>query len=203
MRFHLADNKASKRVGCILLFSVNSNGLDLRQKLDTPAVLDQKWCPNQIGGHTILGVANAERSLALYQLENNQLKFLTKFVFLGDDTETLILSLDWSTNKYSCQQPHVACSDSKGNIHLLQLVENELILEQTFHGHDFQAWITGFYYWDPNIFFSGGDDSVMLLFDKRCGTSPLKKVRHDAGVTAFHSNKSHEFIIAAGRLVDN
>lgn len=121
-------------------------------------------------------------------------------MFIDDETETLILSLDWSTGKYESQQPYIVCSDSKGNVHILQLVSDELVLERSWHGHDFEAWIAGFYYWDTNVVFSGGDDAVFLKFDRRCGDSPIaKNRRHETGVTSFHSNKSREFIVVTGR----
>ncbi|CAG9767082.1 unnamed protein product [Ceutorhynchus assimilis] len=192
-------NSNNKRLGRILLFTLTTD-LKLLQTLDTAAVLDQKWCPNQINGSSILGVVNAKRALEIYKLQNSFLVLVTKYTFLEDQsTETLILSLDWSTGKTESQHPHVACSDSKGNIHLLQLINNELVMEKSWHGHDFQAWITGFYYWDPNIIFSGGDDAVFLKFDKRAGDSPVaKNKQHETGVTSFHSNKSKEFLVATG-----
>ncbi|XP_066261772.1 diphthine methyltransferase [Euwallacea similis] len=191
---------SEKRLGRILLFSVDFfRGLELHQTIETAAILDQKWCPNQIDSVSILGVVNAKRSLEIYKLLNRNLELVTKFLVTDDNSETLILSLDWSSGKFNTQQPQIICSDSNGNIHLLQLANSELILQKTLHAHDFQAWICGFNYWDTNVFFSGGDDSVFLKFDHRCGDLPVAKNRlHEAGVTSLHSNKSREFIVASG-----
>ncbi|KAL1497904.1 hypothetical protein ABEB36_008786 [Hypothenemus hampei] len=199
-----SNDNTTNRLGRILLFALSENHLTLCQSINTEAILDQKWCPNQINGTSLLGVVNAKRALQIYRLENSNLILMTEFKFSDSVSETLILSLDWSTAKYESQQPHITCSDSNGNIHLLQLQNDKLVLQQSWHGHSFQAWIAGFYYWDPNIVFSGGDDAVFLKFDKRIGDSPVAKNReHDAGVTSFHSNKSNEFIVVSGSYDEN
>lgn len=193
---------STTRLGRILLFTLNEHNLELLQTIDTAAVLDQKWCPTKVNDLILLGVVNAQRTLEVYSLQDKKLHILTKFSFPEEETETLILSLDWSTGKFSSSEPNITCSDSKGNIHILQFSNSELVLEKSWHGHEFQAWISAYYYWDPNIIFSGGDDSVFLKFDSRCGNkSVAKNCSHDAGVTSFHSSKSSEFCVVSGRLV--
>lgn len=193
---------STTRLGRILLFALNEHNLELLQTIDSAAVLDQKWCPTKVNDLILLGVVNAQRTLEVYSLQDKKLHILSKFSFPEEETETLILSLDWSTGKFSSSEPNITCSDSKGNIHILQLNNSELVLEKSWHGHEFQAWISAYYYWDPNIIFSGGDDSVFLKFDSRCGNKAVAKNRsHNAGVTSFHSSKSSEFCVVSGRLV--
>nr|XP_971820.1 PREDICTED: diphthine methyltransferase isoform X2 [Tribolium castaneum] len=192
--------ETGKRVGCILLFSVTSDELILHQKIETAAVLDQKWCHNKINDWALLGVANAQKTLEIYALKGDDLKleFVTSCQ-LDDDRETLFLSLDWSTGKFASGEPEIVVSDSKGAIHRFKLRNCELIKAESWHGHEFEAWICAFYYWDPNIVFSGGDDCRFLKFDKRAGVGPLScNRRHEAGVTSMHSNVGKEFILATG-----
>lgn len=119
-------------------------------------MLDQKWNYNKIDGFSILGVANALKKIEIYRLNNDmQLQLLSSFELRDNESETLILSLDWSTGIYKSDEPEIVCSDSKGNVHLVRLVCNNLVLLNSWHGHDFEAWISVFYYWDTNVFFSG------------------------------------------------
>lgn len=134
-----------------------SDELILLQKIQTAAILDQKWCHNKINGCSVLGVVNAERTLQIYVLKGGDLKLelLTSCELDDDESETLLLSLDWSTGKFSSDEPEIVCSDSKGAIHRFKFVNNELKREESWHAHEFEAWICAFYYWDPNIIFSG------------------------------------------------
>lgn len=127
------------------------------QVLKTPAILDQKWCHNQINGRSILGVVNADKSLILYSLnsELSELEMITSAQINSEHDEVLLLSLDWSTGKYSTAEPEILCSDSKGAVHRFRFINNKLIDLDTYHGHEYEAWITAFYYWDNNVFFSG------------------------------------------------
>ncbi|XP_056648191.1 diphthine methyltransferase [Diorhabda sublineata] len=196
------DTCTTKRLGRLLLFSIHHrNGLKLLQRIDTPAILDQKWCHKKIDNDSILGVVDAEKSVSLYKLNGYtlELELITTYKVDSDTSETLVLSLDWSKSVSNCNEIEIACSDSKGNIHLLELDNNILVLKDSWHGHDFEAWITGFYYWDTNIIFSGGDDCLFLKFDKRVGSQPISKNKnHGAGVTSFHSNSFKEYLVASG-----
>lgn len=144
-----------KRLGRILLFSINpQSGLELHQTIDTAAVLDQKWCHNKIEDFSILGVVTAEKKIEMYKLESKKLELITYFELQANE-KVLLLSLDWSTGKYSSEEPTIVCSDSKGNYHIFQFTGNKISLLHSCNTHNFEAWIAGFYYWDPNVFFTG------------------------------------------------
>ncbi|XP_060523152.1 diphthine methyltransferase [Cylas formicarius] len=194
------ENTLDKRLGRILLFSISPHrGLEVLQQLDTAGVLDIKWCHNQICDVSLLGIAGSEKTVDIYQLKINKLINLTHYKFRDIVGDTIVLSLDWSTGKYESSQPNIVCSDSNGKIHLFRLLNSGLNLEKSWNAHDFQAWISAFYYWDPNIIFSGGDDALFLQFDKRVGDIPVTvNKKHETGVTAVHSNKSNEYVIATG-----
>lgn len=134
--------------------------LTLHQTVNVSAVLDQKWCYNKINDSSLLGVVDSAGKLEIYKLESSKdvvaLYLVTSFqIPTTEGTETLLLSLDWSTGKYQSQTPKIICSDSKGDIHLFRFFGDNLELENTWHAHDFEAWIAGFYYWDINIMFTG------------------------------------------------
>lgn len=149
-----------------MLFSVHPiQGLQLIQTIDTPAILDQKWCHNKVNGYSLLGVVNAINTVEIYKLiingDNDDDLKLEKLCQrkITDDVdvaaETLILSLDWSTGKYESEIPEIICSDSKGNIHRLKLQSEILELCNSWHAHEYEAWIAAFYYWNTNIVFTG------------------------------------------------
>ncbi|CAH0563465.1 unnamed protein product [Brassicogethes aeneus] len=204
------DDLPKERVGRILLFSVDKDdGLKLLQTIDTAAVLDQKWCCQKIGDDSLLGVVNAKNTLEIYKLTTNEsegvkLEFFTSFSTEVEATETLFLSLDWSIGKFINDSVKIVCSTSKGDVLLFELINSKIKLLFKCHSHDYEAWIAAFYYWDPNIFFSGGDDCVFHKYDLRVGNSPISKNRsHEAGVTSIHCNISKEFILATGSYDEN
>ncbi|XP_045476602.1 diphthine methyltransferase [Harmonia axyridis] len=205
------EGSDKKRIGRILLFSINEDtGLKLEQEYETAAVLDQKWCHHKIDDDILLGVVNAKAKLKIFKLEKDnkdglKLRKIDSFKFAFEDDELLILSLDWSSNKYYSNEPEIVCSDSKGSVHILRWVENHLTLKTSVvKFHEFETWIAGFYYWDSNVYFSGGDDCIFYKYDQRVGTEAIAKNRsHEAGVTSLHSNISKEYTIASGSYDEN
>ncbi|KAI4456834.1 diphthine methyltransferase [Holotrichia oblita] len=183
------ENKDQERIGRILLFSIDPDALQLLQTINTPGILDQKWCHNKINGCSILGVVNAKNTIEVYKLlfsnKNKlcgvKLELLSQFKITGNDTvtsETLILSLDWSSGKYDSETPEIICSDSSGDVHRLKLQNDKIEL--------------------------CGDDSLFLQFDSRTGELPVATNKsHQAGVTSIHSNAKIEYLLATGSYDSN
>ena len=150
-------------MGRILLFSISSkNGLNLLHTVDTPGILDQKWCHKMIDGLSLLGITNSEGSVAVYKLcyvsdSNITLVHVCSLdVRTRDVDELLILSLDWSTGKCDVSsEPELVCSDSGGSVHRLKYQNGSLTLISSWKAHGFEAWISAFYYSDPHITFTG------------------------------------------------
>lgn len=140
-----------------MLFSITKDSLKIHQIVNTSAVLDQKWCHNKIDNYSLLGVANSSNKVEVYRLNNEKMKIdLISFIEIPNyESDILILSLDWSTGICQSNEPEIICSDSKGRIHLLKLINNNLTLLNTWPCHDFEAWTSAFYYWNTNLFFSG------------------------------------------------
>lgn len=125
------------------------------QILETSAILDQKWCHNTIGNQSILGTVDADNELKIYKLnsEKSELNQITNFKNTEDNV--MMLSLDFSTGKYTSETPSIVVSDTNGKIHIFKLNQNELVLETSLNGHEFEAWICAFYYWNTSVIFSG------------------------------------------------
>jgi len=178
-----------KRKGRLYLFAVESSkGLYLLQTLEMPAVLDCKWCHCKIYGKILLAVANALGEVLLYEMHGTgeskleedkmnikgiepwlscTLSLLCSSVVTQEaDSETLALSLDWSTGRCDFQHvqnsPLISVSDSKGYITLFTLTELTLEKRECWKAHDFEAWITAFDYWNCSVVYTGkiGSHSV-------------------------------------------
>jgi diphthamide biosynthesis protein 7 len=179
------------RLGRLYLFAVDSaKGLCLLQTLEMAAILDCKWCHCKIYGKIVLAVANAVGDVLLYELRTDgavleedpvenvneneaysscSLSLLCSRTVARDaDSETLALSLDWSTGRRKFEDvqssPLITVSDSRGNISLLTL--SNLMLEKTecWSAHGFEAWITAFDYWNSSVVYTGNVESLSARF---------------------------------------
>ncbi|XP_017770936.1 PREDICTED: diphthine methyltransferase [Nicrophorus vespilloides] len=191
------ESPRNTRFGRIMLFCLEGKELALKQCIRTAAILDLKWCHVALNGVPVLGAVDAMGSLIIYKLTDEKLELIDTQTSKTEGKETLMLSLDWSTGVKQ-DNPKIITSDSNGYAHSYTY-NNVLEKIQTYKAHKYEAWIAAFYYWDTNIFYTGGDDSYLLMFDARSGLEPVIKNRsHLAGVTCIHSNPFLEFIVASG-----
>ena len=167
-----ADGEEKKRVGRIYMFQVskrdgNKVRMELRQRLDVPAVLDMKWAHTEcLNGRTLLGVVNADGMLQIYELvkteaeEKVTLKLLSEVSVAETPGEAVLaLSLDWSTGRRlseECTEVKIVVSDSVGGITLFRVGESgDAERISHWHAHDFEAWIAAFDYWNTNVVYTG------------------------------------------------
>ncbi|KAK3932958.1 Diphthine methyltransferase [Frankliniella fusca] len=179
------------------------------QVIDLPAVLDMKWSQTYICGKILLGVVTATAKLLLFELiEDKTLIQIAEASVLGntDTKEVLALSLDWSNARCkdmgSAQtEVHIIVSHSQGGANLFLLSEKqELVMIEKWLGHEYEAWIAAFNYWESSVTLTGGDDCILKGWDVRSGlSSPIFINRsHNAGVTSLHSNALFEHIFVSG-----
>nr|XP_049699629.1 diphthine methyltransferase isoform X2 [Helicoverpa armigera] len=197
------DSSAKQtRLGRIYLFVINNETTDLVpiQSIDTSGILDQKWCYHTIRDYPTLAVVTSVGNLELYQLTNEdgslKLKLWLKHA-IGQDV--LALSVDWSTNKTSSEEPCLVVSDSAGGVHVLKIVEDGIQVVGKWESHSFEAWIAAFNYWNPDVFYSGGDDCVFKSYDVRLpDVATAVNRRHEAGVTSVRSHVDEEYQLLTG-----
>ncbi|XP_040570100.1 diphthine methyltransferase [Lepeophtheirus salmonis] len=159
--------------------------IDIKQTIETPAILDLKWSPNNQGA---LAAVNASGQLTIYSLkENISLEDAKSFNIDGNDL--LILSLAWKHDR-------IALSDSGGYITVVSSDQLEPIAH--WKSHDFEAWITTFHSFDSNLIFSGGDDLKLKGYDLRTGTHTFVCKEHSAGVTSLLSHPNDEYKLFSG-----
>jgi diphthamide biosynthesis protein 7 len=179
------------RLGRLHLLAIDSvKGLCLLQTLEMAAILDCKWCHCKLYGKIVLAVANAVGDVLLYEMRTDEavseeepvknvnenepysscsLSLLCSCTVAQDaDSETLALSLDWSTGRCKFEDvqnsPFITVSDSKGNISLLTLSNLMLEKRECWKAHGFEAWITAFDYWNSSVLYTGNVESLSVRF---------------------------------------
>ncbi|XP_053336863.1 diphthine methyltransferase isoform X2 [Clarias gariepinus] len=201
------DEKNTSRTGRLYLFQFDqqqcfSPPLTEIQRIDTPAILDLKWCHTELFERPLLGMATACGEIQLHQLkdapEGSCALGRVSSTELGPDR--LALSLDWSTGRGDSTDPRVVTSDSTGTLTVLSLAEDTLSAVSQWKAHDFEAWISAFSYWDTQLVYSGGDDCKLKGWDLRMGPSSptFTSKRHSMGVCSIHSSPHREHILATG-----
>ncbi|XP_067087725.1 diphthine methyltransferase [Osmerus mordax] len=198
---------APNRIGRLYLFQFRQEGpmcppLTELQRIDTPAILDLKWCHVPVSEQPLLGMATANGELQLHTLTANKegrcdLKPVAS-ADVGEDR--LALSLDWSTGRGD-SDVRVVASDSAGCLSVLSLGESASVsIISQWKAHQFEAWISAFSYWDTQLIYSGGDDCKLKGWDLRMGPSSptFTSKRHSMGVCSIHSNPHREHIVATG-----
>ncbi|XP_024108423.1 diphthine methyltransferase isoform X3 [Pongo abelii] len=197
------------RLGRLFLYNFNDNNsihpLVEVQRKDTSAILDMKWCHIPVGGHALLGLADASGSIQLLRLvEYEKSHVLEPLSSLALEEQCLALSLDWSTGKTgrAGDQPlKIISSDSTGQLHLLMVNETGPRLQKvaSWQAHQFEAWIAAFNYWHTEIVYSGGDDGLLRGWDTRVpGKFLFTSKRHTMGVCSIQSSPHREHILATG-----
>ncbi|XP_036095167.1 diphthine methyltransferase isoform X3 [Rousettus aegyptiacus] len=152
------------RLGRLYLYSFSEDSsacpLVEIQRRDTSAILDMKWCHIPVAGHALLGAADAGGSIELLRLVGSEWNAPT--LLLSSccvlEEHCLALSLDWSTggtSRDSDQSLKIVSSDSKGQLHLLQVEDAGLRAAATWQAHRFEAWVAAFNYWQTEIVYSG------------------------------------------------
>ncbi|XP_026759469.2 diphthine methyltransferase isoform X1 [Galleria mellonella] len=189
------------RLGKIYLFIVNKDTTELCpiQTVDTSGILDQKWCYHTIQDYPVLAVVTSQGFIELYRLVQEGTISLKLWTNLSLGQDILALSVDWSTNKTPSAEPSLVVSDSLGGITVLKLIVDGLQKIGSWKGHNFEAWITAFNYWNTNTFYSGGDDCIFKVYDMRVSDDAvIVNRRHEAGVTTIRSHIEVEHQLLTG-----
>lgn len=132
--------------------------------IDTSGILDQKWCYYAVQDYPTLAVVTSIGALQLYRLTNENGALQLKLWLEHAISEgVLALSVDWSTNKTSSEEPCLVVSDSAGCVHVLKLVEDGLKTVGKWESHGFEAWVAAFNYWKTDVFYSGENTETIIF----------------------------------------
>lgn len=156
------------------------------QQIETDAVLDQKWFHNKLVTATSLGY------LETFHLQNGSLEKLHK-ISLDENSDCLALSVD-----VNAKNNRFMASDSLGRLTLIDASSQDKITQ--WKGHEFEAWSCCFDRWKDNVVYSGGDDSIINIWDVRCDNVNATKIssrKRDAGVTSFLNHKENALFVGS------
>ncbi|ORX43321.1 WD repeat-containing protein 85-like protein [Hesseltinella vesiculosa] len=201
----MSNENEQMRKGKLYLFEVHperadqSDKLKLQQCLDLAAVLDIKWCHSLLQGNHVLGVVDSVDGVSFYILNNGKLE-LSAHQEILQDPSVLCLSLDWSSRRYTNSIASCVVSHSNGCLSLLSQQEHGIAVSKTWQGHNLEAWIAAFNYWEPSQVFSGADDMLFRGWDIRTDLvhPTFTSRKHQMGVTAIQSNPHREHSLATG-----
>ena len=154
-----------------------------------------KWCSHN--GTPLLGVTSSSGQFDLYSLVENNKGYKLENMSLSDvRSPNLSLSLDW------CNSTVPRISDSGGFVSVLRLAENgdEVLLDQKWKVHNFDAWITAYNRWNKHVVYSGGDDCLLKGWDTRseCYKPIFVSKSHTMGVCAVQSSPLLEHVFSSG-----
>lgn len=139
------DSVKCNRTGRIYLFQFAGEGsLALLDKVETNAVLDQKW------RKSTLAVADSKGFISLYNLREHKLDFCTKLEIDAEEDDSLALSIDWSPDG-----TELVVSDSKGKFCIVKVDNEKLSKDVHLKAHEFEAWIAVFDKYRPKIVYTG------------------------------------------------
>lgn len=186
------------RIGRIYLYKYDIYLDDIERKdvVETAAILDAKW--HIIGNKSVLVAASALAEILLFELKTDERLHLIDAISLcGENDENMLtLSIDIRNSRNQVDTENVLASDSRGNITLLSVEQNRIVKKKSWKAHSFEAWTCAFDKWNPNVVYSGGDDTFLHIYDIRAAEAQqiIKNRCHIAGVTSLLSYSEHRLI---------
>ncbi|KAH9513181.1 Diphthine methyltransferase [Bulinus truncatus] len=201
------ENSSSKQVrnGGFLIFKLvfdEASGPSLHkcQNVNMCGVLDIKWPQTLIQDDAVFGLVDAEGFVQILRLhpDNFSVETLAKCEL---SKSSLGLSLGWTG--LNCRGDMLSASDSLGYVTVFN-VNKEISQVSAWKAHDYEAWITAFDNFNPNVVYSGGDDAKLKVWDIRDLSKHTFCInRHKMGVCSIQSHPFTEHIVATGSYDEN
>lgn len=164
--------------------------------VQTAAILDAKWYI--LGNRCLLLVASALSEILLFELRSDNKLHQIDVLDLCSDSEDdlLTLSIDMSNGVIINDSNNLLASDSRGKVSLVSSTPCKLTKIRDWKAHSFEAWTCAFDKWNANVAYTGGDDTLLHIFDIR-SDAVYKMVTnkvHTAGVTSILSFDQNHLI---------
>lgn len=189
-----SEKSSNVRVGSLKLYEllVDDDVISVYtlQNISLNAILDMKWKLDN--GNSILTIADSNGCAIFYDLKDKKLIHKTS---LEIDSNSLCLSTDWFQSSTKA-----AYSMSSGEIVLVDYSQSMPIITDKWKGHSLEAWIVAADAESENLIYTGADDCLLKLWDKRMGlTRPsFTSKYHSMGVCSIQSNKHKPNIFTSG-----
>eukprot|EP00871_Galdieria_phlegrea_P002647 jgi/Galph1/3383/GphlegSOOS_G2032.1 len=187
---HLAE---SGRIGSLTIYRLNEQRFfPMKECTNLPGILDCRW----LDFSKVL-CACSDGQIRLFDIKNQSGS--CTFPICAD---SLVLGLDINPDGKS-----MICSDSLGQTAVIDLVQgSRLFLNKS---HEAECWCVAFE--NSNVYWSGGDDGILVCWDIRCGSSPFPQVEldtkslhtirsshHGVGITSILPCCSNHLLLSGG-----
>jgi len=196
-----AESTEGKKTGSLLLYRMDEEGQlyhfptsqfafppsnkylrNLMASQQTHAILDIKFSPHS---PEVLAVAQSNGTLSFYHISNDTITLSSHHALF--DASILLLSVNFSPTAQ-----HLAFTLSNGEVGIFSLESKEITYQ--YSPHELEAWACEFTA-DGKGLYSGGDDSVLSLYDLEAKTQLWRdKKTHQAGVTAILDRGNGTFL---------
>lgn len=194
-------NPKELRKGHLYLFQLVQEPeiLKLVERIAMVGILDCKWAHRPIANNIFLAIATALGDIRIFKLQDESTVSLKHVCThkLSSSKTTIALSLDWSTGLNE-SDVKIVISDSEGFITLVSFADGQICEDCKWKLHDFHAWIVAFNYWNTNVFYSGGDDCQLFIYDRRSDKVGKNDKVHTAGITSMQMNLKKEYSLISG-----
>ncbi|KAM7296882.1 diphthine methyltransferase isoform X1 [Ixodes scapularis] len=185
------NEETRNRNGAVVAFRRTGDACDRVSVYEVPGVLDLKW------SHDNLAVALSDGTVQVCRLlstDNGAVNINTIAETGPSGAGSLALAVCWN----STEPEKLTTSYSNGEVSVLRFAESELEHERTWRCHDFEAWTVAWDSTDRHVFYTGGDDCLLKIWDTRSPEGVRTIRRHSMGVTAIQSHPSTAHLLATG-----
>ena len=177
-------------------YLIHSDEKRVMQQIDANAILDMKWSHYSLQNKPVLVQVTAQGETFLTLLDEDGL-LQNEAVAQNLVQDSLVLSVDFQNRVKESFGHNIVISCSNGQVKYLRMCPDGLKESWSVDAHGFEAWTSQFNYYDSNIVYSGGDDSLFRIWDVR-SLSCITNKSHQAGVTAISHHPRQEFVLATG-----
>ncbi|KZT60874.1 WD40 repeat-like protein [Calocera cornea HHB12733] len=198
--YRLIEGNPQRRIGTVLLYQFDEDGLKQLSTLDTAGILDLHWATNADNSPFLL-TADAEGNLNLHDLTPPDFHLGPPSSVVNCSPTALALSLSLQ-GSYKGTTPSLGptlVSLSNGEISHVIVKDGKLELAQQWKAHEHEVWYVTWGH-EPSVLYSGSDDLTLKGWDLRIGTDSPTFVtrRFDGGIVSIVPSPWDEHQIAVG-----
>jgi len=184
------NTEINKRIGCVYIYDISNEQLQLLSKTETDGILDMKWRGQ------LLAIATSEGRLELYSRGEDHSINLIKYGKMS----SMALSVSWNDFDYVSVSYVDGCL-AVYDVNRVEEINNMILpIYVVEKAHQSEVWISKFDANNNNIFYSGSDGGELMGWDIRA--EPKKPIltndQYNCGVTTIESNQSWNNQIIVG-----
>jgi diphthamide biosynthesis protein 7 len=155
------DDERATRVGKLYLFSTRGSALTELSCLEASGIFDLKWRRSSPGNVPAMAQASSDGTVSVYSLREEEEEnadcvssekgagFALEKEFEVDcaDSSAMCLSVDW--DPFAAQG--LSASLSSGFLCTVAMAASGPMLERTWKGHEYEAWVAAYDKWKPKV----------------------------------------------------